>query len=95
MADYKISIQAEFDIDQIYEYGLDQFGEARADKHHMEIYGQFEFISEHPDLYPISEVTGFRKSVFGPYSIYYRILDNDDVYIVRILSRQDQNRVFQ
>ena len=95
MADYKISIQAEFDIDRIYEFGLDQFGEAQADKHHMEIYSHLQFIAEHPDLYPLSELNGFHKSVFGPYSIYYRALESGAVYIVRILGRQDQNRIFQ
>ena len=95
MADYKISTLAEGDIDRIYEYGLEQFGEVLADKHHMEIYAHLDFIAENPKLYSDSEFSGFKKSIYKGYSIFYRVMGDESVYIVRIIGRQDQNRMFQ
>ena len=90
MAAYKLAEAAEGDLDRIYEYGLEHWGEAAADRYYNALFDRFEEIAERPYSYPAVDhiCTGYRRSVSGVDSIYYRI-GNDVVEIMAILGSQD------
>ena len=87
---YKLSLAADRDFEQIFEYGIDQFGVEIAIKYQNALKQRFIELGEKPLAYPaIDDVrVGYRRSVYGVHSIYYQIKDNG-VEIVRILGRQD------
>lgn len=90
---YKLSSSADRDFEQIFEYGIDQFGVDVAIKYQNALKQRFNELGQKPLAYPaIDDVRiGYRKSVCGVHSIYYQIQDNG-VEIIRILGRQDAER---
>lgn len=90
---YKLNEAAKADLKRTYRWGLRQFGEVQADAYFDAFFRRFEQIGSNPYLYPavdhISE--GYRRSVCGADSIYYRIAD-DGVEIMRILGSQDSKQ---
>jgi toxin ParE1/3/4 len=90
MATYRLSEQAREDLRRIYRRGLREYGEARADAYYNALFDRFEEISEQPLLYPaVDDIReGYRRSVCGVDSIYYRI-EGGTVEIMAILGRQD------
>lgn len=91
MGNYKLSADAEGDLYRIWLYGFQEFGEAEADKYYMEFFERFEQIANTPYLYQsVDHIReGYRRSVCGVDSIYYRI-KGERVEIMRILGRQDR-----
>jgi len=87
---YKISKQAKMDLARIYWRGVREFGDAQAEKYYNALIERFESIAESPLTYPlVGDVrSGYRRSVCGADSIYYRI-NNDYVEIMRVLGRQN------
>lgn len=71
-------------------YGFREFGEAEADKYFMAFFERFEQIANTQYLYQSVDYIrdGYRRSVCGVDSIYYRI-KGEKVGIMRILGRQD------
>jgi len=90
MGRYKLSNDAEADLIRIHQRGVREFGEAQADQYFQEFFRRFEELACNPLLYPAVDNirTGYRRSVCGVDSIYYRI-SGEDVEIMRILGRQD------
>ncbi len=90
MANYKITEAAKEDLRRIYQRGFREYGEAQADKYYDALFDRFEQIAENPFLYQSVDYIreGYRRSVCGIDSIYYRIVD-DCVEIINILGRQD------
>ncbi|WP_460205976.1 type II toxin-antitoxin system RelE/ParE family toxin [Scytonema sp. NUACC21] len=74
----------------MYFYGLETWGEAAADQYYNDLFDRFEQIAAQPYLYPSVDFIrkGYRRSVCGVNSIYYRI-ENDVVEIMAILRSQD------
>jgi toxin ParE1/3/4 len=91
MAAYRLTQTAKNDLRRIYLYGWEQWGEAAADRYHDALYDRFEEIAERPNSYAaVDDVrTGYRRSVCGADSIYYRIDDDGVVEIMAILGSQD------
>ena len=91
MASYKLSEQAKEDLRRIYFRGLEQFGEAQADKYYYAFFEQFDKIAHHPFQYQsVDHIReGYRRSVCGADSIFYRIGDSQSVEIIAIIGRQD------
>ena len=89
MGVYELNDQAKDDIRRIYEYGAETYGEARADEYYRALFRRFERIADQPYSYPsVDHIrAGYRKSVCGVDSIYYRLVE-DTVEIMRI-GRQD------
>ena len=83
-------MQAEEDIRRLYRYGIQQFGQAQADKYFDGLFHRFDQLAETPALYrSVDEIRkGYRRSIYGMHSIYYRVED-DVVEIMRILGRED------
>ena len=90
MAGYKLNDAAKDDIKRIYERGVTEFGEAQADIYYAALFDRFDSVAAQPYLYPgVDHIRdGYRRSVCGVDSIYYRIVEAD-VEIMRVLGRQD------
>jgi toxin ParE1/3/4 len=91
MAAYRLSKTAANDLQRIYLYGFEHWGEAAADRYHDALYDRFEEIAKRPNSYPaVDDIRkGYRRSVCGVDSIYYRIGDDGVVEIMAILGSQD------
>jgi len=90
MAKYKISEDAKADLRRIYRRGVREYGEAMADQYYDAFFDRFEQLAEQPYLYQAADEVreGYRRSVCGVDSIYYRVED-DTVEIMAILGQQD------
>ena len=93
MGSYRLSREAKNDLYQIYLWGFSNYGEAAADNYYNRLFGRFEELAERPYSYPpVDEIRqGYRRSVCGAHSIYYRITD-EYVDIMAILGRQDPEK---
>ena len=91
MDNYQLSQAAKKHLRKIYSYGFENWGEAAADAYYNSLLDHFEKIAEQPYLYPPVDYIheGYRRSVCGEESIYYRIDGVDTVEIVAVLGSQD------
>jgi len=90
MANYRISEYAKADLTRIYRRGVREHGEAAADQYYNTFFDRFEQLAKQPHLYQaVDDIReGYRRSVCGVDSIYYRV-DGDTVEIMAILGQQD------
>ncbi len=90
MGNYKISKDAKDDLRRIYERGMREYGEAKADKYYTAFFKRFEQLAEQPYLYQtVNHIhQSYRRSVCGVDSVYYRI-EGDTVEIMNIIGQQD------
>ena len=91
MGSYKLSEVAKVDLTRIYRHGLRSFGEEQADAYFYAFIERFQEIADAPTRYPeVNEIReGYRRSVCGMDSIFYRISDDNTVEIMSIIGRQD------
>lgn len=75
MVSYKLSEDAKNDLIRIHQYGVIKHGEVQADKYYFAFFDRFEKIAEQPYLYQAVDHIrkGYRHSVCGVDTIYYRI----------------------
>jgi toxin ParE1/3/4 len=87
---YRLSEAADADLERLYEWGIDRHGERAADQYYDGLVERFARIADSPQLWQAVDHVraGYRRSVYGAHSIYYRIEDNG-VLIVRILGREN------
>lgn len=90
MGRYKISEDAKEDLKRIYKHGVLKYGEEQADRYFEAFFDRFEGLAENPYMYQAVDHIrpGYRRSVCGVDSIYYRIKDNT-VEIMSVLGTQD------
>lgn len=90
MNHYKLAERAEEDLTEIYAYGLRRWGEDSADSYYHALLERFQRIAARPYLYqPVDFICeGYRRSVCGEHSIYYR-MEKGTVEIMAILRSQD------
>lgn len=90
MPRYWLSEAAKEDLIAIAQYGDEHFGVEQSDRYRERLKQRFAALAENPFLYPAVDhiQQGYRRSVCGVHSIYYRIVD-DGVEIMRILGRQN------
>ena len=90
MGNYRLSVDAKADLKRIYRRGLREHGEVQADKYYNAFFDRFEQLAQQPLLYQaVDDIRdGYRRSVCGVDSIYYRI-DGETVEIMAIIGRQD------
>ncbi len=93
MGKYKVSPQAEADLYRIWLYGLEHWGLAEADQYYAAFFERFEQLADQPLLYSAVEHIGkgYRRSVCGVDSIYYRV-NGDYVEIMTIIGQQDVSK---
>ena len=95
MAGYRLNERALADLDRLYEYGILTFGLRMADEYYDGLIKRMQEIADRPKLYPAVDHIreGYRRSVCGVHSIYYRI-GVEGVEIVRVLGRENPARAF-
>ncbi len=91
---FRLTKAADSDLEEIYEYGIETFGPQQATQYQEKLNKRLYDIALNPYHYPAvaSIQEGYRRSVCGVHSIYYRINDNT-VEVIRILSRQNHERL--
>ena len=96
MGNYRLREEAEDDLIRIHQCGVRDHGETQADKYYEAFFDRFEQLAEQPYLYQAVEhiQAGYRRSVCGKDSIYYRI-EKDGVEIIRVLGQQDPETSFR
>lgn len=89
MREYRLTLAAEQDLLQISLYGIHRFGSAQARLYHSRLVQRFEELAQSPERYQgVDHIRpGYRRSVCGAHSIYYRVQPRC-VEIVRILGAQ-------
>jgi toxin ParE1/3/4 len=93
MGGYRLAPEAEADLYRIWLYGLEQWGMVEADRYYAAFFERFEEIAANPLMYPLVDDIreGYRRSVCGRDSIYYRI-EGEMVEIIAIIGQQDLER---
>lgn len=94
MGSYKLSPEADNDLNVIWLFGLERFGEVQADKFYYELLAQCRAIADNPKHYPATDEirAGYRRSVYQNHSIFYREI-SDFVEIMRIYGQQDPKNI--
>lgn len=90
MAKYKFTNKAVYDLTQIWNYTVNKWSEDQADKYYNMLLENCKEVAGNPDLGKLySEVTknllGFKA---GRHIIFYRMIDDNEVEITRILHEQ-------
>jgi toxin ParE1/3/4 len=90
MGTYRLTEDAKDDLIRIYQRGLREFGEVQADAYFNAFFERFELLADQPLAYPAVEDirAGYRRSVCGVDSIYYRV-EGEIVEIMAIIGQQD------
>ena len=90
MRSYRLSNEACSDLIAIARYGDERFGAANSDRYRDQLTSHFELLARQPLLFPAVDHIreGYRRSICGVHSVYYRIADGG-VAIMRIIGRQE------
>ena len=86
MGNYRLTEEAKDDLRRIYRYGFEKHGEKETDKYYSALFDRFDQLAEQPLLYSaVDDIReGYRRSVCGSDSIYYRI-EGETVEIIAII----------
>lgn len=92
---YKLSNEAKTDLARIYWRGVEAFGQLQAERYYETLFQRFNDIVEAPHKYQAVDHIreGYRRSVCGVDSIYYR-MSGEITEIMRVLGRQDITESF-
>ena len=95
MPDYRLSKAAKEDLIGIAQYGDEKFGLKQSGRYRDQLKARFSVLADTPLLYPsIDHIRkGYRRSVCGVHSIYYRS-EGRGVEIIRVIGRQDPKLAF-
>ena len=90
MGNYRLSDNAEADLYRIWLYGLERWGLEQANTYYDAFMQHFAELADNPLLHPVVDDIrqGYRRSVCGSDSVYYRI-EGQTVEIMAIIGRQD------
>jgi len=90
MGTYRLTEDAKSDLKRIYARGLREYGEEQADIYFNAFFDRFEQLAAQPSSYPaVDDIrAGYRRSVCGIDSIYYRV-QGETVEIMAIIGQQD------
>lgn len=95
MSNYRLSEAAKEDLISIAQYGDENFGVDQSDHYRDQLKRRFLVITKRPMFFPAVDHirVGYRRSVCGAHSIYYRI-EGKGIEIIRIIGRQDIDETF-
>lgn len=90
MPRYKLAEAAKQDLQRIYQYGFEHFGEEQADRYFWGFIDCFERIAESPLQYQSIDYIrlGYRRCVFASDTIYFRV-NSTGVEIMAIIGGQE------
>lgn len=94
MASYKLSLEAEYDLIRIYQFGVENFGHTQAEKYFNTFFEYFEIIADNPYSFESVDFIkhGYRSCVCGTDTIFFRIINNE-VEIMTIVGKQDMQKL--
>jgi toxin ParE1/3/4 len=86
-----ITVEADQDLDALYNDGYQTWGEAQADKYYDAILAHFDVLCDNPYLFrAVDEIReGYRRSVCGKHSLFYRIV-GDTVEIMGLVKGENR-----
>lgn len=89
MADYSLSVLAVDDLQRIYDFSLEQFGDVQATAYLMGLEETFMRLAARPTTAPaVDDIRpGYRRCIYEQHAIYFRV-DGNDIYVVRILNHR-------
>ena len=88
MAKYHLTKKAVQDLDSIWAYTLKTWSEKKADEYYSALVETFAEIAKRPchlDKEYVEIHTGLYRRSCHKHLVFYRLIDNDDIEIVRIL----------
>jgi toxin ParE1/3/4 len=91
MAKYHLTNKAVEDLTNIWEYTVDTWSERQADDYYNMLIASFQKITENPRLFGLKyeEIAeGLRGYRANKHIIFYRILADGDILIIRILHQR-------
>ena len=90
MKGYRLTVEAEYDLDGILDTGIDEHGLEAALSYYDNLERRFAELVENPLHYPAVDYVsvGYRRTVCGVHSVYYRV-EKDEIVIVRVLKKQN------
>ena len=96
MTRYRLSNVAKEDLIRIHQYGIKKFGVIQADKYFYSLFDCFDNIAQRPFTFESVDYikSGYRRCVCGVDSIYFKV-NNDLIYIMAIVGRQDLNSILK
>ncbi|MDX9852768.1 MAG: type II toxin-antitoxin system RelE/ParE family toxin [Tenuifilaceae bacterium] len=99
MAKFRLTNKAVYDLTQIWNYTVDKWSEKQADKYYLMLIDNCNEVACNPELgknyLGVTEnLLGFKA---GRHIIFYRIIEEDEVEIIRILHEQMdlKNRIIE
>ncbi len=89
-----LSNAAKDDLIRIHQYGVEKFGIAQADKYFNSFFDCFDLIVQRPFSFESVDYIkkGYRRSVCGSDSIYFRI-NQETIEIMAIIGMQDLKNI--
>lgn len=92
MGSYRLTFEAKADIKRVYYYGLEQYGEAQADRYLRGLFTHLQKIANTPLAYPADDIRdGYRRSTYGSDVIFFRS-SRDVVEVMAVLGKQDREQ---
>ena len=91
MAKYHLTNKAVEDLSDIWEYTVDTWSERQADDYYNMLIASFQKITENPQLFGLKyeEIAeGLHGYRANKHIIFYRILADEDILIIRILHQR-------
>ena len=90
MKGYRLTLEAEYDMDCILDEGIDEYGLEAALVYYDNLERRFAELVDNPLHYPAVDYicVGYRRTVCGVHSVYYRV-EPEEIVVVRILKKQD------
>lgn len=85
---YELSVAAQNDIDQIFDFGIFRFGKLEAERYLTKLHEELLTLLKYPNLGKdgSSYLKDSRYLVFGSHVVFYTY-NNETVFIVRVLSK--------
>jgi len=94
---FSISQKAASDLENLYEYGLLEFGIEVADEYFDGLVSKIELLAKSPLIgKAVDDIrAGYRLGVFKYHSIYYKIENSESILIIRVLRGHDLTASFE
>lgn len=90
MAKFRFTNKAVYDLTQIWNYTVDNWSEKQADKYYHLLIDNCSEVANNPELG--KNYTGVTENLLGfkagRYIIFYKIIENNEIEIIRILHEQ-------
>ena len=89
MQSYKLTQQADADLEDIFNYGIDHFGTALAITFYQGLSDTFDKITHNPLHYPavVEILPEYRRAIFKSYSIFF-VQRKNYIEITRVLRKE-------